>query len=337
MLWYEMIGRDSDVVVSTRVRLARNIEDYPFGNRLEETGAREIINKVSAVFKDDADYKTVDFHALSQIDKNVMCDEHKVSREFAAKKTPTALIENDKEQLYIMLLEEDHIRIQSIKAGFATSAAYESVCLADEKIDRGVKYAYDEKLGYLTHCPTNLGTAMRVSVMMFLPALTYASGIRSLQEQLGKVGLTIRGMYGEGSSADGCLYQISNEITLGLTETEIISKVNGICEKIIEQERKLREKLKNSPDGRFTDKIMRSYGTMLYATLIDTEELYRLYCDVRLGASIGIIEGVTTERLDSMLVCGMSSTLMKEDSEIRTPAQRDAARAKMIKKLLTKN
>lgn len=334
MMWYEMTGRDSDVVVSSRVRLARNLADYPFGKRLNDPSAREIAEKVKAVFDSVGDYKFTGFGTLDPIAKRAEAERHKVSPEFVNANANSALIESDSKQVYIMLLEEDHIRIQSIKAGLSLEEAYEAASEADRLIDSTLRVAYDEKLGYLTHCPTNLGTGMRASVMMFLPALTSAGGIRPLQSRLGKIGLTIRGMSGEGSGADGYLYQISNQVTLGLSESEILAKIEGICEKITEQERALREKLKSDEDGRFTDRVMRAYGTMLYATLVDTAELLKLYADVRLGASLGIIEGISPCTLDEMLIRGMPGVLTSENNGLTTPLKRDAARAEMIRSVL---
>lgn len=334
MLWYEMSGKDSDVVVSSRIRLARNLTDYPFPGKLDEASAKEIIEKVKEAFEDNSDYTFTDFASVDNIHRLSEAEKHKISPEFASNKTPCALIESDKKQIYIMVLEEDHLRIQSIMSGFSLDEAYGAACEADDLIDSKLKVAYDEKLGYLTHCPTNLGTGMRASVMMFLPALTYARGIRSLQNQLGKIGLTIRGMSGEGSSADGCLYQISNQVTLGTSEKEIIAKLTEICDKIIEQERALRETLKKDPDGRFTDRIMRSYGTILYATVMDTAEMMKLYADVRLGSVLGIIQGVSPQAIDAMLIHGMPATLMcNVGSDIGTH-ERDRARPEAMRRML---
>ncbi len=336
MIWYESDGRERDVVVSSRVRLARNLEDYPFSPRLGETAAREIIEKVKGVFEGEDDYTFTAFSGLSERERIATAESHRVSREFAVAHGPTALVESDEKQIYIMVLEEDHIRLQSIMAGLSLKEAYEAALEADRIIDGKLRVAFDEKLGYLTHCPTNLGTGMRASVMLFLPALTYAKGIGSLQEQLGKIGLTIRGMSGEGSDSDGCLYQISNQITLGLSEDEILTKLMRVCEKIIEQERALREKLKADPTGRFNDKIMRSYGTLMYATMIDSAEMMRLYADVRLGASLGIIENVDIRALDEMIVRGMPATLMSANEGIKSPSRRDAARAVEMRRVLAK-
>ncbi|MBQ8524656.1 MAG: ATP--guanido phosphotransferase [Clostridia bacterium] len=334
MMWYELTGKDSDVVVSSRVRLARNLCDYPFGKRLDESGAKEIIEKVRSVFEGVGDYTFTDYSTLDPTVKSAEYERHKISREFAEAKTPTALIESDEKNLYIMLLEEDHIRIQSIMAGLSLNEAYASASSADTLIDSSLRIAYNEKLGYLTHCPTNLGTGMRASVMMFLPGITAAGGIRSLQNQLGKLGLTIRGMSGEGSASNGCLYQISNQVTLGNSECEILTKLTEICEKITEQERSLREKMKADESGRFTDRIMRSYGTMLYATLIDTSELVKLYADVRLGACLGIIDRVTPKTLDEILVRGMPNVITLENRGAVNANRRDRCRAEMVRYVL---
>lgn len=337
MTWYETMGKDSDVVVSSRVRLARNLVDYPFDGRLDDASAKEIINRVGKVFEDDDSFKFIDFSSLNEVERIALAEAHIVSPEFAKKKTPRALIESDERQSYIMVLEEDHIRIQTILSGFSLDEAYRRAAALDDKIDGALNIAYDEKLGYLTHCPTNLGTGMRASVMMFLPAITYAGGIRSLQNQLGKIGLIIRGAAGEGSSADGYLFQISNQVTLGTTEEETLSKISKIAEKIIEQERGLRERMIKADKERMTDRIMRSYGTMLYATLIDTTEMFKLYSDVRLGATLGVIDCVKTEQLDEMLIRGAPAMLMNEYKDIKTTRERDHARADMIRRVLNKD
>ena len=175
---------------------------------------------------------------------------------------------------------------------------------------------------------------MRASVMMFLPGISAAGGIRQLVNQLSKIGLTVRGMTGEGSAADGYLYQISNQVTLGVTEEETISKLTDVTEKIAEQERALRKKMAERDSDRLTDRVMRAYGTMLYATLIDTKELLGLYSDVRLGVSLGIIDCVTAEKLDAILIRSMPSMLMKEKGARMTATERDRARAECVRKIL---
>jgi len=331
MMWYEADGKDRDVVVSSRVRLARNLTDYPFGTHLDDASAKEIIEKVKNALKG---YRFTDYTALPENKGASDVEKHKVSTEFARSRRPRALLEDGEKQIYIMVNEEDHIRIQSIMSGFALEEALIRAREADSTLDTSLCFAYNDRLGYLTHCPTNLGTGMRASVMLFLPALTAAGGIRTLSGQLGKIGLTIRGMKGEGSQADACLYQISNQITLGITEEEIVSKITKITENIIKKERELRGELKKSAP--YKNRVMRAYGTMMYATLIDTTEMLKLYSDVRLGISLGFIEGATESTADEILVRCMPATVMTEHENIKTPEERDGCRADTIREILGK-
>lgn len=334
MMWYKNDGKDKDVAVSSRVRFARNFVDYPFEPRLNEAGAKEIIARVSAIFENREGWKIVDFTSISPVEKMTYAEEHLVSPEFAEKKTPSALIMNEEQGIYIMVLEEDHLRIQCIVPGLDIDEAYRRACEVDELIDRSLTYAYSEKLGYLTHCPTNLGTGMRASVMLFLPSYTKAGGIRSLQNQLGKIGLTIRGMSGENSQANGCLYQISNQVTLGISEEETIKKLADVINQISEQERGLRKQLNPEQLDALANNAMRSIGMMVYSIRITSSELISLYRDVRLGASMGLTGNITPAKLDELLFSSMPNTLMLGDETIKTPGDRDAKRAKIVKSIL---
>ncbi len=335
MKWYETKGRDSDVFVSSRIRLARNLKDYPFGDRLDETSRKEIIAKVRGVFEGDSGFSYTDYSALSENERAAAAEEHKVSPEFARSSGTRGVVESTDGVVSLMILEEDHVRIQSILPGLALEEAYARADSIDSALDSKLNIAYDDKLGYLTHCPTNLGTGMRASVMMFLPGTVAAGGIRSLANQLGKIGLTVRGMSGEGSAADGCLFQISNQVTLGVTEKETISKLADVTGKIAEQERNLRKKLLDADRDGVADRVMRAYGTMLYAVMIDTKELLRLYSDVRLGVCLGLIDCVSVEKIDSVLVKSMPAMLMNSHGGKMTPAERDRARAEGIRKILS--
>ncbi|MBR3991170.1 MAG: ATP--guanido phosphotransferase [Clostridia bacterium] len=335
MKWYENTGRDHDVIVSSRVRLARNLVDYPFGNRLDDTSKKEIIAKVKDALCDGKKYTFRDFASLSETERIAAAEEHTVSPEFARGTGPRALIESADGSSFVMVLEEDHVRIQTITPGFSLDEAFDKAREIDQKLDSKLNIAYDEKLGYLTHCPTNLGTGMRASVMMFLPGTARSGSVRNLSNQLGKIGLTIRGMAGEGSSADGCLFQISNQVTLGVSEEETIAKLTKITERLIEQERALRKKMFEQDPDALTDRVMRAYGTMLYAALIDTEELFRLYSDVRLGVSLGVIDCVTAEQLDRILIGCMPAVLMRDNENVRDARSRDKARAETVRRLLS--
>ena len=209
------IYNENDVVISSRIRFARNIADYPFINKCDETSAKEIIEKIRKTLGES--FKEIDFSSIDEIDAVSYVESHGVSRDFIKLKLPHSLFVDPDKKIKIMACEEDHIRLQVIYDGFTLDSAYNDACKIDDLLSLNLNIAYDETLGYLTQCPTNIGCAMRASVMMFLPALTMAGKINGLANQLSKIGLTMRGLYGEGTAAQGSLYQISNQITLGIT------------------------------------------------------------------------------------------------------------------------
>lgn len=329
MAWYNESGRDTDVVLSSRVRFARNIKDYPFSPLLDETGASEIISKV----KDALDgFNMIDMRSKSQLERSSYVEKHLISPNFAASAAPGALLIDSKEINAVMVCEEDHIRIQSILPGLALKEAFESACEVDDRIDACVTYAYDEKLGYLTHCPTNLGTGMRASVMMFLPALTMTKLLNRYAGQLEKLGMTLRGIYGEGSSSEAYVYQLSNSVTMGITEDETISKLENIINQLIESERSTREKLKTQSFDRICDRVCRSMGVLKSAYMMSSKEFLKLFADVKLGCTLGMIEGVDDTALSKLFISAMPATLvLSEGVDETSDTERDKLRAKYIK------
>lgn len=321
--------KDYDVVVSSRIRFARNIKDYPFASRLDKTSALEIIEKVTSVLDDG--YKIIDFTELSQTEQGCYVENRRVSPAFIKTSLPHALLEKD--DTHIMLCEEDHIRLQVIKKGFQIESCYEEACKTDDKLINNLRIAYDEELGFLTHCPTNLGTAMRASVMMFLPGLVMTRQINSIITQLGKLGMTIRGIYGEGSEASGYLYQISNAVTLGITEEEIIQKLTEIINQITDYERKARESIRNR-GIKTEDMIFRAFGNLLYARTITSAEFMELYSKVRLGIVFGMIDDISLESFDELFIKVMPNNLCK--SKELSPEERDKERAEVIKDTIMK-
>lgn len=324
MAWYNTKGKENDFVVSSRIRFARNIADYPFAGRLDNTSANEIINKVRTVLGDD--YKYINFADIAPAAAASYVEKHYASPEFTASSLPHALLLNEELGIAVMVCEEDHIRLQCVVPGLALEEAFKTACTADDILGNALNIAYDEKLGYLTHCPTNLGTAMRASVMMFLPALTMTGKIGQLSAYLPKVGLIMRGMYGEGSGSDGCLYQISNRVTLGLSEEDIIVKLSEAVGQIITMERQMRETIKDSVD----DTVCRSYGIMRYARSMTSKEFMKLFADVRLGVSLGIIDGITNEKLGEIMINVLPATLMTRNGGSLDETARDKARAAYI-------
>lgn len=326
MAWYNTKGTEDDVVVSSRIRFARNIADYPFAGRLDPTSANEIIEKIRSVLSEG--YKFINFADISPAEAASYVEKHYVSPEFTSSGLPHALLLDEEKGIAVMVCEEDHVRLQCVLPGLALEDAFKAVCGADDKLSRKYNFAYDEKLGYLTHCPTNLGTAMRASVMLFLPALTMTGKIGELSSYLPKVGLVMRGMYGEGSGSDGCLYQISNRVTLGLSEEDIILKLGEAIGQIITMERQVRETIRDKVD----DTVCRSYGIMSYARRMTSKEFMKLFADVRLGVALGIIKGVTSEKLGDIMINSMPATLSRNHGGSIDEAARDRLRAAYVSK-----
>ena len=335
MAWYHTVGKACDTVISSRVRLARNINGFPFSSKMSATQARDLIEKVSDTLVPSG-FQKVDFSDISDIMAASYVERHYVSPEFASKRAPHALFLQESAGIAVMCCEEDHLRIQSILPGLALEDAYRNALLAEKRLDEDFDFAYSEKLGYLTHCPTNLGTGMRVSVMMFLPALTRGRYMDSLATQLSKIGLTVRGIYGEGTGSAGCMYQISNQVTLGITEEETIQKLGEAIEQINASEQKAREQITGDALDRLTDRAKRAEGTLRYAHMISSSEFINLFSEIRLGISLGLIQNITYEQLGIMLVEAMPATLtLASNVPIKTEAARDKQRASYIQSVLT--
>ena len=333
MAWYQVKGNDSDTVFSSRIRFARNLTGYRFEAGLSTKDAEQIISRVEGAL--GKDYTKTDMCGLSALQAQSLVEQHLISRDFASKKTPHALFRNDNKCLSVMALEEDHIRLQCILPGLALRDAYRFACECDDKLDGALELAYDESLGYLTHCPTNLGTGMRASVMLFLPALKGANMISSLAHQLSKIGLTMRGLYGEGSEPHGCLYQVSNQVTLGSSEEDILHKLEEAVQSIIEKERKLRREVGGEAAERRADRIHRAEGTLRYASMISSEEFFSLYADLKLGIALGLIDSISDEILNTLLINVLPATLTQNAATApKSGAERDRQRARFIKQAL---
>ncbi len=328
MHWFEYSGDRRDVVLSSRVRLARNIVDYPFGENLDKTGAAEIGERVKRAFSEGEGYRFTEFSALAENERSAYVEKSLASPDMIGAKLFSAIVENKEKGLAVLVGEEDHIRIQAIKAGLDLEGALAAALEADSLIEKREKIAFSKELGYLTHCPTNLGTGMRASVMLFLPLLTETGRMRGMDAHLQKIGLTLRGASGEGSAPEGCLYQVSNRITLGVTEEEIIKRIGEAAESLAAAERELWEK--HRKDEALEDRIWRSYGIMKYARSVDTGELNRLYSDVRLGICLGHID-IDPAALDRLRIECMRGGLCLEAGRDLSARERDRKRADKLR------
>ena len=287
--WYLKNGKDADTVFSVRIRLARNLSGFPFPNKMSDEQKYSVIQKVSdAVFKSEVgkDYKFIDMDKISETEAIFLAERHLISPEFIKNTKGRALILKNDESVSVMINEEDHIRIQSIAAGLEFETACKNAFEIEKIIGNAVEYAFDKKFGYLTECPTNLGTGMRASAMLHLPALEKIGALERIFNSISKFGVAIRGTFGEGTKAKNSMYQISNQVTLGISEKESIENVENIINQLISKEKEAREAFDRF---RVEDSVFRALGTLKYARMISSEEFYKLISDVRLGVSMGIL------------------------------------------------
>ena len=287
--WYLKNGKDADTVFSVRIRLARNLSGFPFPNKMSDEQKYSVIQKVSdAVFKSEVgkDYKFIDMDKISETEAIFLAERHLISPEFIKNTKGRALILKNDESVSVMINEEDHIRIQSIAAGLEFETACKNAFEIEKIIGNAVEYAFDKKFGYLTECPTNLGTGMRASAMLHLPALEKIGALERIFNSISKFGVAIRGTFGEGTKAKNSMYQISNQVTLGISEKESIENIENIINQLISKEKEAREAFDRF---RVEDTVFRALGTLKYARMISSEEFYKLISDIRLGVSMGIL------------------------------------------------
>ncbi len=335
MAWYNTVGKDADTVISSRVRLARNINGFPFCARLSHADANTIIEKVSSPLEASG-FRKVNFKDISPVMATSYVERHYASPDFASKDAPLALLLLEQSGIAVMVCEEDHLRIQSILPGLSLDEAYKNALQTEKRLDEEFDFAYSEKLGYLTECPSNLGTGMRASVMMFLPALSRGGYMDSLSSQLQKLGLTVRGLFGEGSGSAGYLYQISNQVTLGLSEADTLKKLDDAVAQISESERRARKAITGENLERLVDNILRSEGILKYAYRMSSGEFIKRFADVRFGIALGIVKDITYEQLGTLLVEVMPATLtLSSESTPKSESARDKLRAEKIQAVLT--
>lgn len=335
-------NNNTGIVVSSRVRLARNCADYPFPPRLGTDEAIKVVNIFKSAIIDSKDNLSkklifIDSTKAPKLEKACLVEKHLISRDFASKSEVTGLIISKDEDISLMINEEDHLRIQSILEGLQISKCWGNCNLIDNIIEENVEYAYSDELGYLTSCPTNVGTGMRVSIMVHLPALTILGYLKNVIETVNKLGITVRGLYGEGSEFMGNLYQLSNQVSLGQPEEEIITKIEVIAQRIIEQEMLARERLLGTRI-QLEDRVFRSYGVFTSARILSSAECMKLLSDVRMGIELGIIENISMEVINELMIITQPANLQKYyHSTITTPTDRDIKRAELIREKLGGN
>ncbi len=337
--WYLQTNSQDDVAVSTRVRLARNLRAYPFEGRMTSEQKKKMLLDVKTILenanlKNQNELRFIELDKLTREQTISLVERHLISPAFAQSTKDEGLVLSDDESIAVMLNEEDHIRIQALGTGLSLKETLEAANQLDDVFDASLLYAFDQKLGYLTHCPTNLGTGLRASVMLHLPALEANGVIGRISQMVSKLGLTIRGTYGEGTRVNGSFYQLSNQVTLGISEEGAIENLGAIASQIIAQERAAR----NSESGDYLeDKVWRAYGVLSSARLLSGEEFVELISMVRMGVSQGIIKGLDLAQINALINETGAATLMANAGRLLSDTERDKMRALLVRERLYNN
>ncbi len=332
--WYSTQNKQDDIIISTRIRLARNLEGMPFSSKMNAQHRKELNNAVKeAILGSDTPYaKSLKFILMDDVPQNeiyAMVERHVISKEFAANCVGRAIIISEDESVCVMVGEEDHIRIQVILAGFQLDTAYNIASDIDDILASRLKFAFSSELGYLTECPTNLGTGMRASVMMHLPVINQGNTANKIKDAISKIGFTVRGMYGEGSKSSASLYQVSNQITLGITEKNALSNLTLIVNQIAQKEREARNAI---PRITAEDTVYRAYGILKNQRVLSSEEMMQLLSRIKMGISMGILD--IDKTLPLKLFVETKPYMLQRKYGEKSAEERDILRAKIIRESL---
>ncbi len=333
--WLEGEGKEKDIVLSSRIRLARNIEDIKFPHLMTMTDAKEVIKIVEdAIINNettDIGFELFEVEKLSPLERNIFVEKHIISPSLLEKPTLSAFLLRKDEKATIMVNEEDHIRIQVLLPGFDLEEGWEISNTIDDLLESHTKYAFDENFGYLTCCPTNVGTGLRASVMLHLPGLVLTGYINQVLQAVSQIGLTVRGLYGEGSSALGNLFQISNQTTLGESEEDIIQKLRSIVLQIVTKERHAMLGLLNNKKIEIEDKVYRSLGILQNSRIISTKESMELLSNVRMGINMSLIKNIDLNTVNNLMIETQPANIQNKSEHELTVAERDVKRSELIR------
>ncbi len=335
--WLKGTGPSSHIVMSTRIRLARNLAKVPFPNRAEKKDLLNVVEDLGKAMAANDYFKNSVFlkmNELDSIDKQFLVERHLMSHEHAVSGDGKALIVSEEEVLSVMVNEEDHLRIQVMQSGLNLTESWRIINMLDDSLSKILNYAYLSNWGYLTACPTNTGTAMRGSVMLHLPALVMTKQINKVLAAIAKLSFASRGFYGEGTQARGNIYQISNQVSLGHSEEDILQNIGGLIRQVIEQEEQARQALFVQNRSMLEDKIFRSLGVLKSAHIISSQETIELLSMVRLGVDLGILNQVDRANINELFITIQPAHLQKIEGKKLTPAQRDTRRAALIREKL---
>ncbi len=334
--WMESEGPLKPFVLSSRIRLARNFTFVPFPLAMNVEMARKVIQEVRERIVEGSEgfrmsYDLHESEKLSLQEKRLLLEKHLVSTEFINERLPGLLLLNKDESVSIMVNEEDHLRIQSLLPGLQLYRAWDAANEVDDYIDEMMAYAFNEKLGYLTSCPTNVGTGLRASVMMHLPALALTGTMDRILQAASQIGLAVRGLYGEGSEAQGNMFQISNQQTLGRSEGELIDTLNDVAGQIATEERNARELLIRNSRIEIEDRVWRSYGILKNSRILTSKEALERLSDLRLGIETALFEALDLNQVDELLFRIQPAFLQNTAGRELTPSERDSFRAEWVR------
>jgi protein arginine kinase len=335
--WLRGTGPESDIVVSSRVRLARNLAAFPFTNRANAHQKLEIealLRERIAKLELDPRLEYITLSTLTPLDRQFLVERQLISRELATTDGPRGVALAPQETVSVMVNEEDHLRLQVMRSGFALDEAWRDIDKVDDLLEQRITYAFSEEFGYLTACPTNVGTGMRSSVMLHLPALVLTKQIEKVFRALQKINLAVRGLYGEGSRASGDFYQISNQVTLGKAEQTILSEIREVIPQIIAYERQARSALVRESRQALQDRVSRAFGTLCSATMMTSEETMDLLSSVRLGINLQLLEDITIPTVNELFIHTQPAHLQKLMGTALDGEERNSARARYLRSRL---
>jgi protein arginine kinase len=337
--WQTESGKEKDVILSSRIRLARNLKKYKFPNKSNQIEKNELIEslklKLDFLINDGFDFYLM--KDLDKIERLLLHEEYLISSSHTKSSAQKALFLNNEKHISIMVNEEDHLRIQILRAGLEFNDIWEQIDQLDDQLDQRIEYAFSDKWGYLTSCPTNVGTALRASVMCHLPALVLSGRIDNILGAVGKFGLTVRGVAGEGSNSEAELFQISNQITLGFSEKEIIDKLESVIQQIIAEERKSREYLLRNNYLKLKDNVLRSLGVLKYAYQLEEAEALKYLSKIKFGQDTNLIEEKLDQDLFRKLLFKIKDAHLQYDFDNQLNQEKlNIKRAEIIRNTLNK-
>jgi len=334
--WLNDAKDDSDIVISSRIRLARNMQRNVFTQMASDTQLKEIEEEVLKISAKTLSFKKAirfDVNMLDEKEKHFLVERHIISKAFAEEEGQRTILVGEGERLNLMINEEDHLRMSALLPGFQISRCWDMIDTLDDELSEGIDYAFSEEWGYLTACPTNVGTGMRASVMMHLPCLVMLNQTEKIFEAIAKLGLTVRGLYGEGSASSGNIFQISNQVTLGVSEEDIIDKLNRIIQQIIDHELNSRNKIVKTDKVQIEDKIFRAYGTLRNARIISYSETIQLLSLLWLGQGLKLLD-IDKKKINELFLLTQPCHIQVKHDKNLAPIERDIKRAELIRQLI---